>query len=80
MPKATACLIVECPVRKNRGVRRDERGRLLKTVGVLARSDVAHGIQFKGARVPLADYAPNARGPFKCLALASKEAGTTRGA
>jgi glucose-6-phosphate 1-dehydrogenase len=47
MLEVIACLAMECPAGKDHEARRDERGRLLKTVRTLDLSDVVRG-QFRG--------------------------------
>jgi glucose-6-phosphate 1-dehydrogenase len=49
MLEVIACLAEECPVGKDHQARRDERGRLLKSVRTLVPSDVVRG-QFRGYR------------------------------
>ena len=49
MLEVIACLAMECPAGKDHEARRDERGRLLKTVRTLEPSDVVRG-QFRGYR------------------------------
>ncbi len=49
MLEVIACLAMECPAGKNHEARRDERGRLLRTVRTLDPSEVVRG-QFRGYR------------------------------
>ena len=49
MLEVIACLAMECPAGKDHEARREERGRLLKTVRTLDASDVVRG-QFRGYR------------------------------
>jgi glucose-6-phosphate 1-dehydrogenase len=49
MLEVIACLAMECPTARDHEARRDERGRLLKTVRTLGASDVVRG-QFRGYR------------------------------
>jgi glucose-6-phosphate 1-dehydrogenase len=52
MLEVIACLAMECPAGRDHEARRDERGRLLKTVRTLGASDVVRG-QFRGYREEL---------------------------